>query len=143
MMPDSPLIRFLNDPKFKVNTDLAIVAGDVEGKGLLGHLGVLASDLFYRQNHDLVVNTDSMFKGLEREKGAYYAFEKGAGVNHFNYFANESSRRRVQNWLTAKAGEVVEGFKRLEGEPVPERVRGLLTPKDPSVPVKTRSLWAT
>jgi CHAT domain-containing protein len=135
MMPDSPLIRFLNDPKFKVNTDLAIVAGDVEGKGLLGHLGVLASDLFYRQDHDLVVNTESMFKGLEREKGAYYAFEKGAGVNHFNYFANESSRRRVQNWLTAKPGEVVEGFKRLEGEPVPERVRGLLTPKDPSVPV--------
>jgi len=126
MMPESPFIRLLNLQGVASSTDLAVIAGDVEGSGLFGRLGVLAADLFYWQDHDLVVNTDSMFKGADRETGIYYSYEKGPEITHFNYFKNDISRQRIKAWLVRKPTDPIPaGFQKLEGEPIPEIRRDL------------------
>ncbi len=107
MMPDSPLVRLLNRPGIASEADLAVIAGDIEGEGLWGRLKVLATDLFYREDHDLVVNTSAMYGGMERVKGARYFFDQGPEVCHFSYFRNEESVRRLK---TALLEDSAEGF---------------------------------
>ena len=134
MMPESPFIRLLNLQGVASSADLAVIAGDVEGSGLFGRLGVLAADLFYWQDHDLVVNTDSMFKGMAREAGIYYSYEKGPEITHFNYFKNDISRQRIKSWLVRKSSDPIPaGFQKLEGEPIPEIRRDLSRWGEPDV----------
>ena len=136
MMPESPFIRLLNLQGVASATDLAVIAGDVEGSGLFGRLGVLAADLFFWQDHDLVVNTDSMFKGMDREPGIYYSYEKGPEITHFNYFKNDISRQRIKAWLVRKpADPIPAGFRKLEGEPIPEISRSVARGDTPDAPV--------
>ena len=118
MMPGSPYVRLLNLGGATSEADLAVIAGDVEGQGIMGNLGILATDLFYRQDHDLVVNTDSMFKGVERAAGVYYSYEKGSAVTHFNYFVNDSSRQHMTAWLLRRDA-IPAGFRKLQGSPCP------------------------
>ena len=100
MMPGSALTRLLNGlPELVSSADLTVIAGDIEaGDGLWNTLKVLATDWFYRNEHDLVVDTGSMSGGLLRlGNGARIRQEAGPKVNHFRYFTNEQSVR----WLKA------------------------------------------
>ncbi|HET9535422.1 MAG TPA: CHAT domain-containing protein, partial [Mesorhizobium sp.] len=110
-MPESPLIALLNREGITSRADLGVIAGDIEGSfsqlGLSKKLGLLATDLFYRERHDLVVNTGAMYGGLARRE-AYAYFEQGPSVNHFNYFANRATRERLLSWLARKAGEPID-----------------------------------
>jgi CHAT domain-containing protein/pimeloyl-ACP methyl ester carboxylesterase len=126
MMPNSPFIALLNHDDARSDTALAAIAGDVEGGDLLQRLGILATDFFYRAEHDFVVQTASMFKGVERRRGVYYSFEKGPAITHFNYFRNHSSRQRIHDWLTHPTGQPPASFKKLTGKPIPELVRSRL-----------------
>ncbi|MBC8017098.1 MAG: hypothetical protein H7X83_01080, partial [Verrucomicrobia bacterium] len=47
MMPGSPLVRILNYPDLQVKSDLSVISGDTEGKGLLGRLKELMLDQFF------------------------------------------------------------------------------------------------
>ena len=126
-MPESPFIRLLNLHGAGSAVDLAVIAGDVEGSGLFGRLGVLAADLFYWQDHDLVVNTDAMFKGIEHEPGIFYTYEKGPEITHFNYFKNDISRQRIKAWLVRKPlAPPPPASICWKTEPIPETERGLL-----------------
>jgi hypothetical protein len=62
MIPGSALTRLLNTvPELITESDLAVIAGDIEGgDSLWNSIKVLASDWFYRNEHDLVVDTASM-----------------------------------------------------------------------------------
>jgi hypothetical protein len=91
MMPESPLIALLNQPGVRADADLRVIAGDIEGSGIWDKLKVLATDLFYLDDHDLVVNTVAMFGGTERVKGSGFFFDRGPEVNHFSYFRNSAS----------------------------------------------------
>jgi hypothetical protein len=92
MMPGSALTRLLQHPALLTHADLSVVAGDVEGQGLWAQLKLLAVDWFYGSDHDLVVNTGSMFGGIRRpEGGARFLQDQGERVNHFSYFANPKS----------------------------------------------------
>jgi len=98
MMPGSALTRLLQTPGLTTSADLSVIAGDIEGKGLLGQLKLLAIDWFYAADHDLVVNTASMLGGIARpEGGARYRRDQGEQVSHFNYFRNKLSI----DWLAA------------------------------------------
>lgn len=99
MMPTSLLVNLLNRPDVTSKADLAIVAGDIEGEGIFGTLKVFATDLFYRTDHDLVVNTASMYGGPKRETAAHFVFDRGGDVNHFSYFANQRTRTPLLTWL--------------------------------------------
>jgi pimeloyl-ACP methyl ester carboxylesterase len=85
MMPSAPLVGFLNRTDVSLAEPLAVISGDIQEQGLWGRLKLLLPDLFFAGDHDLVVNTGSMYGGLRRAQG-WYCFDQGATVNHFNYF---------------------------------------------------------
>ncbi len=85
MMPESALIAFLNRPDLATSEPLAVISGDIQEQGLWARLKLLIPDLFFAGDHDLVVNTGSMYGGLRRAVG-WYCFDQGANVHHFNYF---------------------------------------------------------
>ena len=102
MLPESPLGALLAQAHAKQGTRLAVIAGDIEGGGLLKRLGVFFTDylLFDQQENDLVVDTDSMYQGLARGESSRYLYDQGPEVSHFHYFINRRSRRAVKDWLT-------------------------------------------
>jgi hypothetical protein len=87
MTPGSPLIGFLNrsDLSIPEPAQLSVIAGDIQEQGLWGRLKLLLPDLFFAGDHDLVVNTGSMYGGLRRAEG-WYCFDQGSDVDHFSYF---------------------------------------------------------
>jgi CHAT domain-containing protein len=94
MIPGSALTRLLNSvPELVTDADLAVIAGDIEGgDSLWNSIKVLATDWFYKNEHDLVVDTASMFGGLPRlAGGARFRKDQGSKVNHFRYFTNGQS----------------------------------------------------
>ncbi|MFK7889901.1 MAG: CHAT domain-containing protein [Granulosicoccus sp.] len=95
MMPVSPTIRMLNRPDISVKADLHVIGGDVKASGFFNRLKVIITDLFYREDHDLVVNTPSMFGGAPRLQDVRYWVDTGGKVNHFRYFANQDTASRL------------------------------------------------
>ena len=116
LMPTSPLISLLNRPDFTSNADLAVLAGDIEGQGLFGRLKVYATDMFFREEHDLIVNTASMREGIQRSNGVHYALQRGPEISHFSYFSSDSGRSQVQDWLTRSEGASAQGFEKVKQE---------------------------
>ncbi len=105
MMPESGFIRMLNRPGLVVDSDLTVLAGDAEAEGVLRRLGLLLLDLFYREDHDFVVNTRSMYGGASRsvQQGRCF-FDQGTDVNHFHYFRNPDTTRRLLSGLQRSSG---------------------------------------
>ena len=95
MMPESALMRLLNRPDVRTHANLRILGGDVEGTGFWGRLKAFVTDLYYREDHDLIVNTPAMFGGVERAETVRYWVDTGGRVNHFNYFANADTAARL------------------------------------------------
>ncbi|WP_338849766.1 CHAT domain-containing protein [Massilia sp. W12] len=99
MMPGSALQRLLNHPAMHSQSDLAVIAGDIENASGFAWLAMMLSDRFFASRHDLVVNTGSMYGGMRRPAGTARAlFDAGREVNHFNYFKNP---RTVRGLLAA------------------------------------------
>jgi CHAT domain-containing protein/pimeloyl-ACP methyl ester carboxylesterase len=132
MLPQSPLTALIGRARPKDGTQIAVIAGDTEGGGLLKRLGVFLTDylLFEEENNDLVVDTDSMFGGLARER-ARYIFDQGDDVSHFRYFANAHTRRVLQSWLTHEQPERLTEFLPLTAEPKRPMLRAVPDPKAP------------
>lgn len=103
MMPSSPLVYMLNNLGLRTASDLAVIAGDIEGSGLLGRMAVFLTDCFYQEDHDLVVNCAAMTGGLQRQATSSAYLDRGHEVNHFNYFRNLDTRSRIVRYLTAPA----------------------------------------
>ena len=119
MMPGSALTRLLNTtPELITTADLSVIAGDIEaGDGLWNTLKVLATDWFYKNEHDLVVDTASMLGGLPRLGGAArFRQDQGAKVNHFRYFTNDLSVRWLAAGLSRADGDNA-GFQSLAPKP--------------------------
>ena len=132
MMPTSPLVALLNRCPPPVAGTLRVIAGDIEGETPLSVVSTLLTNPLYLADHDMVVNTDSMFGGAEREGGASFLFQRGPQVNHFNYFFNPDSAQGLTRALTGDLPET-EGFTPFsvqEGETgiVPYEKRDLAQP---------------
>ncbi len=111
MMPGSALIRLLNHPDLRTAADLSVIAGDIEGESFWGKLKLVMADWFYASDHDLVVNTGSMYGGLQRTPGAGRFFlDQGREVSHFHYFGNERTVRMLQEGLL-RADGALAGFR--------------------------------
>ena len=125
MIPGSALTRLLNSvPALATDADLAAIAGDIEGgDSLWNSIKVLTTDWFYKNEHDLVVDTASMLGGLQRiNGGARFRKDQGPKVNHFRYFTNGQSI----NWLRAaltRGDQDSGGFLPIES---PEKRRSTL-----------------
>ncbi len=115
MLPDSPMARFLAAAKPQESIQLAIIAGDIEGGGLLKRLGVLFTDyaFFSGIDNDLVVDTDSMYAGIARQARGRALFERGPATSHFHYFQNAGTRAALRDWLIADDVELLKLFTAL------------------------------
>lgn len=108
-MPESPLIHLLNNTGLESQADLAVIAGDIQmGDGIWNSLRVLATNLFYLEKHDLVVNTEAMYAGIARAGGSWVFFDQGSDVSHFNYFKTTRTRDRLLSWLAQPAGQNID-----------------------------------
>jgi CHAT domain-containing protein len=105
MIPDSPLIEFLNHPELSTQADLAVISGDIEVGNLKLTIPALLGNAFFWAKNDLVVNTKSMTHGLRRAHIAHDLFDQGAVVCHFNYFYNPETRKKLAEWLLWDRGE--------------------------------------
>ncbi len=106
MMPGSALTSMLQHPDLVTRADLTVIAGDLEGGSLWGKFKLLVTDWFYSSQHDLVVNTGSMFGGIQRPPGlARFRQDQGDKVNHFSYFVNPESVAWLVYGLTRADGE--------------------------------------
>ena len=103
-MPESPLVGLLNHPAFTVTADLTVISGDAEAAGIWGRMKLLLPDLFYGEDHDLVVNTSAMYGGAARSITPRFFFDQGPDVNHFHYFKNPNTARRLVAGLTRPDG---------------------------------------
>ena len=101
MGPGSPLIRLLNSARDPVHGDLYAIAGDVAGNSLWSKAKFLIPDLFFAGDHDLVVNTGSMYGGPSYQK-PLHLFDRGPSATHFNYFVNPTSAPLVVAALTTR-----------------------------------------
>jgi tetratricopeptide (TPR) repeat protein len=132
MIPDSPFQRLINRPGVVAKADLTIIKGDMEGAGILGRLKALATDLFYREDHDLVVNTSAMDGGVSRDRQIRMLFDQGPDVDHFSYFRNQRTVDALLRGLVRKEGDdTAAGFALIDPAAPLKTV--------PRSPVKTRS----
>lgn len=99
-IPGSPLIRMLNNPNRVIKSELFVISGDVEHSGIWNSMLVMTTNLYFGEAHDLVVNSNSMFKGTYRETIVKEHFEQESAVNHFNYFKNKKSQDALLAALT-------------------------------------------
>jgi hypothetical protein len=103
MNPASPFIKALNFPgsTIELENPLMVIAGNSKVSLSLRGLGIILSKIFYLEGNDLIVNTGSMYLGAKRLNGrGFYYLEQTSQTNHFNYFANESSRLAIESALT-------------------------------------------
>jgi CHAT domain-containing protein/pimeloyl-ACP methyl ester carboxylesterase len=129
MLTDAPMGMLLARAPRKQGIEMAVIAGDIEGGGLLKRIGVMFTDwmFFDKADNDLVVDTASMYSGLARPLDTRYLYDKGESVNHFSYFDNRLSRAAVRDWLTVDAPADLAAFSLLEAErePTPIQAREL------------------
>lgn len=134
MMPESPLVKMLNRKDLELDGNLHVLGGDLAVEGFWSALKVLATDFYYREDHDLVVNSPSMLRGAKRKNGVKYWIDTGGDVSHFNYFRKTDTAMRLVDILQkdkadlrdlmVPPSEVQEGDyqKRESGAPRPRLV---------------------
>ena len=114
MDPESNFIRMINREDVKVDADLTVIAGDVEKNNLAGRLAIFFTDLFYFDDHDLVVQTPAMYGGPTRKVGRYF-FDQGPEVNHFHYFSNSKTAEKIREALISETKDLAaQGFRPLQ-----------------------------
>ncbi len=89
MVPDSPLIRWLHGATRPVESELRVVAGDIQGDSVSSWAKTLTADALFWTDNDLVVHTSSMYGGVPRTQTATFVLDRGGDVDHFRYFAND------------------------------------------------------
>lgn len=117
MLPTAGLIRWLNAPLAKVDSELYIIAGDSEGDSLLAWLQSLVSDALFWTDNDLVVQTRSMYGGVPRmpgRSGPMILLLRDDKITHFSYFQR---KKAVQAICAALQGELADGYQAPAGAP--------------------------
>jgi tetratricopeptide (TPR) repeat protein len=103
MMPNTPLVNWLNAAPTPVPGDLRVVSGDLEAGNTVGSwLKSLLADAYYWTDNDIVVHTRSMYGGAARVGGATFLLDKSAAATHFSYFFNDKTALGVVDALVQK-----------------------------------------
>lgn len=142
MLTDAPMGTLLANAPRKQGIAMAVISGDAAGDSFLKRLGLLFTDwmFFDRRDNDLVVDTRSMYAGLARHEGAYYLFDQGGAVNHFNYFENRRTRQALRGWLTTEDHTAGNAFTPLQTQRA--RLLDEATTRAPSTATRGQALPA-
>ena len=92
MVPGSPLTRILNNPNIELESELIAITGSVKGGSIWRSFKVFMTTLYFREDHDFVVNTKAMVRGSRRTKEVFVLRERGPNISHFRYFLNRRSQ---------------------------------------------------
>ncbi len=116
MNPESPFIKVLNNlsTQHRIDSPLVIIAGNCQVSFGLKGLLIIAERLFFWQDNDLVVNTESMYHGTRRILPVQYYLHEQKETDHFSYFKNKPTSEALQMALQTTPGELVAGFSQLE-----------------------------
>jgi hypothetical protein len=101
MIPDTPLLQWLNAAPEPIAGDLRVVAGDLEGDSVGSWVKTLLTDAYYWTDNDIVVQTRSMYAGAPRKGGASFLLDQGGKTTHFAYFVNPRTVEAVVDGLLA------------------------------------------
>ncbi len=102
MNPQSPFIKTLNNPgsTLHVTSHLFVVGGSSELSLKWKSLIVLTGKFFFRNQNDLVVDTESMKWGALREEGkASVYIEKSGQIDHIKYFSTPNTSNAITKAL--------------------------------------------
>ena len=113
MHPQSSLLAALAAGQAQPEQTLTIIAGDCVGAGIWRRLKLAIVDAFHGSDHDLVVPTAGMTRGLRRERTPRYYFAQYPGVDHFRYFSLADTLTRIERGLCRDYG-ADDGFQRLD-----------------------------
>ena len=103
MIPDTPLVDWLNANEEAIPGELRVIAGDLQGDSVGSWIKTLLADAYYWTDNDIVVQTSSMYGGAARAGGATFLLDQSGKSTHFNYFANERTVQAVLDGLTQSA----------------------------------------
>ena len=108
MMPESPVVAWLNGGNQLIPGELRVIAGDMQGDSIGSWVKTLLTDAFYWTDNDIVVQTRSMYGGAPRAAtagggGASFVLDRGAQVTHFNYFSNDNTVNAIRAALQSDA----------------------------------------
>ncbi len=103
MIPDTPLVNWLNQNEEAIPGELRVVAGDLQGDSIGSWIKTLLADAYYWTDNDIVVQTRSMYGGAARQGGASFLLDQGGHSTHFGYFANERTAQAVVDALQQDA----------------------------------------
>ena len=117
MNPESPFIKAINNSTFlnsgsrlAIDKSLTIISGNCKANADLKSLPALVGNFFYKEDNDLVVNTNSMYLGTKRTGLVQYFFDVGDEVNHFNYFNNKKTRDAILLALQSDGNTLIPGY---------------------------------
>lgn len=112
MIPDSPLIRIINDPAIPalIDTPLVVISGNCRAKVNFKALTIIASKLFFLRDNDLIVNTGSMYQGARRSGELQYFLDHNTDVDHFSYFRNKRTQELILAALQYEGSGAIPGF---------------------------------
>jgi len=99
-IPDSPVVQWLHQVGRPLESELRVVAGDVEGDSITSWLKTLLADAFYWTDNDFVVQTGSMYGGAPRQFQSTFLLNQGGKVSHFTYFDHQKTADAIVDALT-------------------------------------------
>lgn len=124
MVPSSAYQKINNRRDRDVTSKLYVIAGDGKVGGSLGNtLLVIFSNLFYRADNDLVVDTKSMKRGLSREQGLYQYLSRDSETTHFSYFKKENTQKGILCALQDITNDPEVPFERITRENIDRGIR--------------------
>ena len=102
MRPGGRFIELVNDLRAEDESRLAVISGDARSEGLWGRLKAFLPELFFGGRNDLVVETESMYGGAQRERihDSFHRSKRGSKINHFLFFANRDVQERIATFFS-------------------------------------------
>lgn len=114
MIPDSPLQQLINAPNQSVSNELIVIAGNLATGRVLQTLRFIVARLYFWQDNDLVVDTDSMFLGVVRSTPSYYKFVSDGAIHHCAYFQSKGVQEAILRGLTTSNISHLPDFKMIK-----------------------------
>jgi CHAT domain-containing protein/pimeloyl-ACP methyl ester carboxylesterase len=121
MMPGSPIIALLNRQNLSLDTDLTVIAGDVQGSSLTSWLKQWILDAYYLEDNDIIVNTASMYGASRRSNPGRFYLDQGKSISHFSYFDHEVTIKKL---LAGLQGKHIGEFQPLTQSKATRLIRG-------------------
>ncbi|VTU15146.1 Intracellular serine protease [Variovorax sp. PBL-H6] len=111
LLPDAPLIQWLNSPIEPLPGDLRVVGGNVWGLENAAWVEALGTVGASWTESDLVVQTASMYGGARRRGGSSFWLAEGHEATHFSYFGEASSARAFFDALALDQPPLFQPFE--------------------------------